>query len=221
MIVKVKNPTAVDYMVPYLKEDNESGVDVPEILKKMIVNNPEGILVVQAWEGEELKAFIVAFAPETSSHSFIQDVWAAEGVDLSIVDRLFFKVVVWTEGIGKLCVKIESNEGPSKHIIDKWLFRIDTVVHRFDISAFEEMLVKSRVEEEPKVESKVEPKSVADLGDEEKDEEEDEMDKEVEKHETQSLQSKLSVQTSPGLPRSKGEVLSRTIADHERRVERS
>ena len=144
-IIRARNEAGVRVMEENLLDDPDS-MDkdlLVEELKKMIPDS-EVCYVSQAWDGETLRAFLVAFAPPNRSHVFLLQAWADKEIPSLWKDRMFLRLCFWTEQIGRESIRAETLRNP-KALLRTWGFEEHSTVLSFNVAEdLEEKLLKTK-----------------------------------------------------------------------------
>jgi len=132
--IRARASVAVDYMRDYLLPDDDfSEGMLAEALRDMMQNTPDGIYVGQAWEGDELKAFVIAFAPPNMGHVFIHQAWANPEINgTKVQDKLFLRLCLWAETIERSELRAETKRNPEA-LLRRWNFKPFSQILSFDI----------------------------------------------------------------------------------------
>jgi hypothetical protein len=95
-------------------------------------------LVLLAFDGEELKSFLIACDVPRTDHVFIIQVWADKELTDGVVQKqMFFRLCMWTEGLGKSIIRGETVRN-SDAFFRRWGFKKTSEVLTFEIpSGFE------------------------------------------------------------------------------------
>ncbi|MBE3037690.1 MAG: hypothetical protein IMZ62_02590 [Chloroflexi bacterium] len=92
-------------------------------LKAMLAQTPNDICIYQAWDGDRLRAFVIAFAPPQMNHVFVHQAWADPTLpDSRVQDRLFDRLCVWAESIDRNELRAETVRNPEA-FLRKWGFQ--------------------------------------------------------------------------------------------------
>ncbi len=119
---RVINPLGIDYMAEKLLVDEDFSKEaLVRNLKYKLTHQPDSVLILQAYEGEDLIAFLIAHAPQGFKHTFIQQAWLSPGTKTQIADRMFLKLLMWTEEIGRKEIRGETLRDP-KAFFQRWKF---------------------------------------------------------------------------------------------------
>ena len=133
-IFRGRNATCVDYLEQYLLEDEDydRGAFV-EVLKSLLENSPSETLVLMAVDGEHVRAFILAFAPQGHGHVFIMQAWSNLPLkEKRVKDELFYRLVFWADNLGRDELRGETlrKTGP---FLRAWDFEVYSTVLRYKI----------------------------------------------------------------------------------------
>lgn len=100
-------------------------------LKTLLTGTPESTFILQAYDGEDLKAFLIAVAPPEQNHVFVLQAWSSLE-DNETPDRMFLRLCLWTESIGRMELRAESKRSPEA-FLRRWNFEIFSNVLSFQI----------------------------------------------------------------------------------------
>ena len=136
-IIRVKNPVGIDYMAGHFDDlYKEEGIDIEVIkdgLKTCLMTDLDNTLVLQAWEGEELIAFLVALNVANYKHVFLDQAWSDPKNPPEVMDKLFFRLLMWVDYLGKKQIRLETSRN-AEAMTRKWNFVQHSVIMKFDLS---------------------------------------------------------------------------------------
>lgn len=147
-IIRAINPTAtVEAMKDKFLSDDDYG-DVGEFVRNAMEKSPGATYITQAWDGVDLKAFLVAFAYQDVDHVWLFQAWSDLPADDSTIDRMFLRLCLWTESLGRGEIRGETKRSP-KTILRRWKFDKYSEVRSFklDEDLESKILVKHSHEE--------------------------------------------------------------------------
>ena len=112
-IINATNPRVVDFLEPHLLEDEDYGgkEHLAEMLRYMLSEGGENLRIYVAFEGSELRGYIIAFNAPQKLHVFLVQVWV-NAKEPSLADRLFSRIVLWTDSLGKKEIRAETKRNP-------------------------------------------------------------------------------------------------------------
>ena len=151
-MLRLNSPMGIDYMRDFLLPDEDyTKDDLVDVLKTQLKEGYERTLILQAWEDvvieeEEnevprLQSFLIALAPEMQQHVFLLQAWVRPGTDPSIADKMWLSLLVWTEGLGRSRIKMETLRDPTA-FNRRWNFKTFSTIMQFEIpEQFEENLL--------------------------------------------------------------------------------
>lgn len=132
--IRVRNSAGVDYMEPRLLPDDDFPVGaLVEALKDMLQHTPDGVFICQVWDGDEIRAFVIAFAPPNLAHVFIHQAWADETLQgTEIQDKLFLRLCLWAETLGRSELRAETKRNPEA-FLRRWNFKPYSAILSFSV----------------------------------------------------------------------------------------
>lgn len=144
-IIRARAGAAVDLMHPYLQEDTDvSRERYAEGLRSMLDNAPDQTFILQAFEDDNLVAFLIAYASDGKSYITVIQAWASEGLkDQKALDNLFLRLLLWADNFNRKELWFEVLKG-TKPFITKWIkrrrssTRIYSIPEAFDTMNFQE-----------------------------------------------------------------------------------
>lgn len=144
-IIRVTNPRAIDLMQDYLLHDDDEFDEgqLEGLLKQMLENTPQNTYFVQAWDGDELKSFVLAIAPPGTGHTFVLQAWVKPGVPKKLTDEIFNRIKIWTEMLGRTSIRMETKRDPDAWN-RRWQFEPHSTVMEFDLTRDEKELINGR-----------------------------------------------------------------------------
>lgn len=121
--IRARATAAVDYMEgKLLPDDDFTEGALVEALKEMLINTPDGVFIGQVWDGDEIRAFVIALAPPSMSHVFVHQAWADPMLEGSKTqDKLFLRLCLWAESIGRGELRAETRRNPEA-FLRRWGF---------------------------------------------------------------------------------------------------
>jgi len=122
---RAKNPYAIDLMASHIDNDDYDPGAISEMLKSMLVQTPEQLFILQLFDGEELKGFLIATNPPLQGHVFVYQAWVDEHVGGTWSMDMFARLKAWTELAGKSEIRLET-----KRDVDAWFkgFRLHSYI---------------------------------------------------------------------------------------------
>ena len=131
-IIRVQNPVGIDYMKEHFVDLDIDSEVLSEGLKAQLVQDLTNILILQAWEGDDLIAFIVAQNMRSQSHVFLYQAWVDAKSGGDVGDKLFFRLLLWVDLLGKKEIRMETTRN-EEAIIRKWGFEKFSSIMSFKI----------------------------------------------------------------------------------------
>jgi hypothetical protein len=105
-----------------LPDDDFTEGALVEALKQMLVDTPDDVFIGQVWDGDELRAFVIAFAPPSMRHVFVHQAWADPTLEGSKTqDKLFLRLCLWAESIERRELRAETRRNPEA-FLRRWNF---------------------------------------------------------------------------------------------------
>ena len=147
--IRVRSGLGVDYMVSQgvlMNDPDWPQEDLVEWLKSALVGSPESIFLLQAYDGEEIKGFVVALAPDKREHTFVLQAWmkAEDPQAKLIADMCFYKLCLWTDSLGRRFVRAETNRSVEA-FYRKWNFVEKSRIIEFELPEnIEERLISGQ-----------------------------------------------------------------------------
>lgn len=151
-IIRVRNPIGIEYMKDYFIDSDVSKDDLCQSLKREVSNNLNNTFILQVWDGEELNAFLIAFNLPAQPHVFIYQAWAKAEVPTEISDRVFLRLLLWTDSLEKKEVRMETT-GEEESFARRWGFKKYSTIMSFELTEGYETAFMNRLRKD--VESKI------------------------------------------------------------------
>ena len=107
-IIRVQNPVGVDYMKEHLVDLDVDTETFADGLKAQLVQDIANILILQAWEGDDLIGFLLANNVRNQNHVFLYQAWVDAKGGSDVGDKLFFRLLLWVDLLGKKEVRMET-----------------------------------------------------------------------------------------------------------------
>ena len=143
-IIIAKSAEAINYIKPHLQDDPDyEPTDLVQMLKGSV--GSENIFLALVIDGEELQAFLLAFAPPLQHHAFIYQAWAApQFTEQHLKDSVFLRLLLWCGSKGITEGRAETTRS-TKPFIRKWNFKNYSTIMTYTIPEnFEEELLKGK-----------------------------------------------------------------------------
>lgn len=132
-LFQATNTAALEYIKDKLRPaDGVSKERYLENLALWLVNSPQTIWLTLAFEGDELKAFMVAYLPPQVNFVFISQVWSEQP---NTAHDLLTRLVEWAESCGRTQLRMES-ESDHDDYTRAWGFKTITETRAIDLSDF-------------------------------------------------------------------------------------
>ena len=144
-IVRVQNPVGISMMKDKLLLDEIPIDTLCDILKGVMESNPSALCILHAWDGEDLRAFIIATDVVAYPHVFICQAWKDINVPTSIMRRMFLHLQLWADSIGKNKIRAETKRDEDS-IIKSWGFHHFSNIIEFDIPEDFELVIKENAD---------------------------------------------------------------------------
>lgn len=109
-ILRTRDPKAVEYMIPHFTlpgGDEEKEAAGQQLMQRM-TTSPESVVVFQAWRGEDIVGFIIAFVSE-NPFVWVAQGWSRPGNPWVIADELFRRVLLWGMALGRTSIRAETS----------------------------------------------------------------------------------------------------------------
>jgi len=155
-IFRVMSPKAVDYMKDHLVtiEDHLPVEFYVENLKTAIVSDK--MFVLQAWDGEDLRGFLVASIYGDQPFVFVLQVWMDPTLpDSSVLDKMFVRLQLWAHVNEKREIRMETRRDPDA-FQRKWGFKPRSTIMSFDVRIdFDALAHKDIVAQDESLDSKL------------------------------------------------------------------
>jgi hypothetical protein len=141
-IIRVKNPKGASLLKGKLLQNGDYTDDqFVEKLGILLHDYSDEVFVLQAWEGEEIVGFLIAYDMVGAKHVFVHQVWSDAKYE-GLSDKLFFRLLMWTQSLGKNQIRGETKRD-SDVISKRWNFKEISKIVAFDIPEnLEEQLIQ-------------------------------------------------------------------------------
>lgn len=143
-IIIARHPSAIDYIEPHLLDDPDYAPgDLAEMLRGAV--RSENMFLSLVVDGEDLKAFLIAFSPSLQNHAFIYQAWSdPEFTDQHYKDSVFLRLILWSEAKGLGEIRAETKRS-TKPFLRRWNFTPYSTIMTYVIPEnFEEELLRDR-----------------------------------------------------------------------------
>jgi hypothetical protein len=136
-IIRVLNPRGVDVMEgKILQNPDYTEGQLTGVLKWAMENQSQNLFLVQAWEGDQLAAFMYAWVVEGQKHVFLEQAWAdAKLVGKDVLSSMLTMICIWANSMGKMEIRTEVIQH-SDALLRRWNFKPHSEILSFDISDF-------------------------------------------------------------------------------------
>jgi len=115
LIIRATKPLVVDYLESHLEGDYHlSKESLADGIRTMLQDSPDDTLVLTAFEGEEIKAFMVGCTDSTSDHVALIQAWS--DAPIKTWKSMFLRFCIWTEAKGKSFIRAETSRGMEKFL---------------------------------------------------------------------------------------------------------
>ncbi len=121
-LFRARNLAAVELMKDKLLPDEDfNQEDLVESIEQALVEAPEDIYLLQAWEGKVMVGFLIAYNLPKQNHVFLLQVWADPTVE-RLSDKMFFRMLFWAQSLGKKEIRAETKRN-TEAIQRRWDFQ--------------------------------------------------------------------------------------------------
>lgn len=150
-ILRAKGTSIVDYLEPHLLEDEEFvGVKFADILRDLLVKQPNAICIYAVIEDEEILGFIIGYAPPLMNHVWLYQTWASHKLNgTGLTEEVFGRFLHWVEHIGRKAIRAETKRSPEA-IFKRWKFETHSSILEYKLPV-EEVFVAPPPPEEKEV----------------------------------------------------------------------
>ena len=131
-IIRVQNPIGIDYMEDFFVDDDMSKETLGASLKSLLEKDLDNTFVLQAWDGDSLVAFLIAFNLPAQTHVFLYQAWVEYEYSIKVSDKMFFRLLLWTDFLGKDEVRMETVRSEDA-ITKKWKFEKYSTIMTYKI----------------------------------------------------------------------------------------
>lgn len=108
-IVRVGQSIGVDYMKDkLLPEDGITLDDFAEHLKRLLLEYPDSVYILQVWEGRTLRCFVIAFDVIGKSWIWLQQAWCDPKLPREWKVTALGVIKQWAEELGKTEIRAET-----------------------------------------------------------------------------------------------------------------
>ena len=126
-IVRATSPSGITLIEPLLIADNDRDRSAAaDMFRQGLVNVPDAMFVLVAFEEEEVLGFVVAYLPPAVDHVFLHQAWVKPGVT-TLADKLFIRLAIWTENAGRHFIRAETQRNPEA-FLRRWNFTQVSVI---------------------------------------------------------------------------------------------
>ena len=108
-IQRVRDTIGIDYIKDYLYQDNEVTQDrFSEALKTMLTELPDQTFILLSYEGDEVTAFLIAFAPDNKNWIMVMQATQLPALkDEKVLNHLFLRLLLWADNFNRKELRIE------------------------------------------------------------------------------------------------------------------
>lgn len=132
-IFRATNTAALEYINEKLRPaDGVSKEQYLENLGLWIKNAPETIMLMMAFEEDEIQAFMIAYLPPSVNYVFISQIWSENE---NLAHDLLTRLIEWADSCNRTQLRMESesdHDGYSK----LWGFKTITETRAIELSEF-------------------------------------------------------------------------------------
>ena len=108
-IIRSRDPKSVEYMLPHLVLRNATAESGERYLKQFaltMMNAPESVFLVQAWDGEDIVGFVAANVAD--DYVWVSQAWSKTGNPSSVADEMFNRTILWAIALGRMSLRAET-----------------------------------------------------------------------------------------------------------------
>ena len=117
VIIRAVKPAVIEMIEPQLLGDYHiSKENLIETLRLMLGNQPDDILVLTAYDGDTLKAFIIAVSDSTSDQVALIQAWSE--APIKTWKSMFLRLCLWAEAKGKQYIHAETTRGMDQFLTE-------------------------------------------------------------------------------------------------------
>jgi len=117
LIIRATKPLVVDYLESHLEGDYHlSKESLADGIRTMIRDSFDDTLVLTAFEGEEIKAFMVGCSEPASDCVVLIQAWS--DAPLKTWKSMFLRFCLWAEAKGKSYIRAETTRGMEQFLKD-------------------------------------------------------------------------------------------------------
>ena len=131
-IIRVQNPIGIEYMKEHFVDTDRDSDALCNGLKAQLSAKPENILILHVWEGDALVGFIIAQNQLSTPYVFLYQAWVDSKSDPDIADKLFFRLLLWVDLLGKKEIRLETTRN-TEAMTRKWKFKKVSAIMSFSI----------------------------------------------------------------------------------------
>lgn len=132
-ILRVNNPEGVDFISHLIIPDRDyNREELIHYFKTLLVKESHRSYFLLAIEDDLPVAFLLAYADPSTSYVFLQQAYATTGIDPSVPDNMFFRMVTWASSIGRDDIVMETTRNPEA-FERRWNFKLTHYVLNFRI----------------------------------------------------------------------------------------
>ena len=131
-VIRVQNPIGIDYMAEHLLDDGRKTDELVEALKGELMTNPNDIFVLHIWDEDKLVGFIVAMNLPAKTHVFLYQAWADPKTPADVVDKAFFRLLLWVDSLNKTEIRMETTRN-EEAFAKKWNFKKFSTIMSFTL----------------------------------------------------------------------------------------
>ncbi len=137
-LIRARTKFGIEMIKPLVKSSGDVSADeLVDYLTSLLVGFPQNIFIVLAIddsvkiESEMLKGFVIGVSLPDQDYSTIVQL---ECNDFLLKDSLFHRVVLWSEGLDKVLIKLEVFSD-NKSFSKRWDFRLFSKIMKYDIKS--------------------------------------------------------------------------------------
>ena len=146
-ILRAMRGVAMDFIDDEMLEDeNFLDESFKDTMKNLIETQKDNTFVLQAFDGNVIKAFLLAYAPEKQSNVILFRAWCDSKLpDRKLQDSLFLKLCLWAEAVGRTSITAETYRN-TEALHRRWGFKEVSKVVKFELDeGFTDSLLEARL----------------------------------------------------------------------------
>lgn len=128
-VFRATNAGVMQYIEPHLVLDSSTDKATFCLqLTDALINAPQSVFVIVAFENEKLLGFLVAIAHAGVSYTYVAQLWTETGVARRFELLVLSRLKAWTESLGRDSIRMETQRDPAS-FSRRWKFKeISTIM---------------------------------------------------------------------------------------------